>query len=57
MYYNVIVSEKDMDNPYCNQLVFYFGDDKEQAIEFAELIADISDYYVSLRPIKDEQNE
>ena len=58
MRYNVIVSDdKDFSAQFRNELVFHFGENKEKAVQFVELILKISDYYVSILPIKEENDE
>lgn len=57
MYYNVVVADGDMMDEFYNQLVFYFGDNKEKAMRFAELVLSVSDYRVSILPFKEEKDE
>lgn len=57
MYYNVVISDGEYDDQFYNSLVFYFGDNKEKAIRFAELVLSVSNYHVSILPFKEEKNE
>ena len=55
MYYNVVV--KNYIDYSGDQLVFHFGDDFEEAKQFAELILKKSDYFVEIIPILEDKKE
>ncbi len=56
MYFNVVV-KRGMDC-YCDDyLTFYFGDDFEEALKFAEKILRISDYHVEILQFHESDNE
>ena len=56
MYYNVVINEfKDCYQG--NFLVFHFGENLEEAKQFAEQILKISDYFVEIIPILEDKKE
>lgn len=57
MYFNVVVKD-NIDICYeNNQLVFYFGENFEEALKFAEKILRISDYNVEILQFYNEDKE
>lgn len=55
MYYNVVVKDSFYGDGEYNQLVFYFGDNKQKALEFATYMAKISEYHIEF--LQFEKNE
>lgn len=53
MYYNVVV--KNYIGYAGEQLVFYFGDNFEKALDFVNYIAKISDYNIELLQLDEEE--
>ena len=53
MYYNVVV--KNYIGYVGEQLVFYFGDNFEEALKFVNYIAKISDYNIELLQLDEEE--
>ena len=56
MYYNVVINEFN-DCFQGNFLVFHFGENLEEAKQFAEQILKISDYFVEIIPILEDKKE
>ena len=56
MYYNVVINEFK-DRFQGNFLVFHFGENLEEAKQFAEQILKISDYFVEIIPILEDKKE
>ena len=55
MYYNVVV--KNYIGYSGEQLVFHFGENLEEAKQFAEQILKKSDYFVEIIPILEDKKE
>lgn len=53
MYYNVVI--KNHVDYLGEQLVFYFGDNFEKALDFVNYIAKISDYNIELLQLDKEE--
>jgi hypothetical protein len=56
MYFNVIIHEYE-DCMQGNYLIFYFGNNLEEAKNFSEQILKISDYYVEIIPVLEDKKE
>ena len=56
MYYNVVI-KNGFDNEQHDELVFCFGNNYKEVIEFIKLITRISDYYVEFLQFKEKEKE
>ena len=53
MFYNVVVTEDEYEDPYYSQLVFSFNS-LDEALKFTEIILQTSDYIVKILKIEDK---
>ena len=54
MYYNVII-KNGLEDEQHDELIFYFGSNYEEAIEFAKLITRISNYHVEFLQFEEKE--